>query len=119
MQSGREIRDGLLRFALGLPEAWEDHPWDETVAKVGKRVFLFCGGAEPDHPGVTVKLHESLDQALDLGATPAGYGLGRSGWVTARCSDIPAGLLEDWAEESYRLVAPKRLSALLDSQPST
>jgi predicted DNA-binding protein (MmcQ/YjbR family) len=113
---GRRIRDELLRFALGLPEAWEDHPWEESVAKVGKKVFLFCGGADPHDPPVTLKLRDSLDQALDLGASPAGYGLGRAGWVTVTCSTIPPDLLQDWAEESFRLVAPKRLVAALDQR---
>ena len=111
---GVRLRDGLLRFALGLPEAWEDHPWEESVAKVGKKVFLFCGGADPEDPPVTLKLAESHEQALDLGAELAGYGLGKAGWVTVTCSKVPAAILEDWAEESYRLVAPKRLVALLD-----
>jgi predicted DNA-binding protein (MmcQ/YjbR family) len=111
---GRAIRDALLQRALGFPEAWEDHPWEESVAKVGKKVFLFCGGADPDDPPVTVKLAESHEEALALGAAPAGYGLGRSGWVTVTCSAVPPVLLEDWLEESYRLVAPKRLVKLLD-----
>ena len=33
----------LRAFAFGLPEAWEDHPWGESVAKVGKKVFVFFG----------------------------------------------------------------------------
>lgn len=111
--TGRRVADHLLATALAFPDAWEDHPWGETVAKVGKKVFMFCGGAEPEDPRITLKLADSLDQALDLGADPAGYGLGRAGWVTVDCSRVPGPILEDWVEESYRLVAPKRLSALL------
>ena len=33
----------MVAFALGLPEAWEDHPWGETVVKVAKKVFVFFG----------------------------------------------------------------------------
>lgn len=65
-------------------------------------------------PPVTLKLRDSLDEALDVGAEPAGYGLGRAGWVTIGCSVVPPGLLEDWVEESYRLIAPQRLVALID-----
>ena len=115
-QKGRRARDDLLRVALGMPEAWEDHPWDETVAKVGKKVFLFLGGADTDDAPTTVKLSDSHDQAIALGAAPARYGLGRAGWVTVSCSQIPDGILEDWVEESYRLVAPKKLVALLDAR---
>ena len=45
-----------------------------------------------------------------------GYGLGRSGWVTVplRAPGMTLDLLRDWIEESYRIVAPKRLVAELD-----
>jgi predicted DNA-binding protein (MmcQ/YjbR family) len=52
-------RDEVVRFALALPEDWEDNPLDETVAKVGKKVFVFFGSMNPDDPGVTVKLTAS------------------------------------------------------------
>ena len=45
-------------------------------------------------------------------AEPTGYGLGKSGWVTARftkVSDVPMELLEKWIDESYRAIAPKKL----------
>lgn len=115
---GRQLRDRLLRHALSLPEAWEDHPWGESVAKVGTKVFLFSGGPVSSDPGVTLKLAASLEEALSLGAQPAGYGLGRAGWVSFTCSSppAPAPVLEDWVEESYRLVAPKRVSRQLDER---
>lgn len=31
----------LLKFALGYPEAYQDSPWGERVAKVKKKVFVF------------------------------------------------------------------------------
>ena len=109
----------VVRFALGLPGAWEDHPWDEVVAKVGKKVFAFFG--QPDGewgPGMTVKLRESHGEALGVpGVEPSAYGLGKSGWVSIVFGDKtpPAGVLTDWVEESYRLVAPKKLVAELDA----
>ena len=49
----------LLAFALALPEAWEDHPWGESVAKVGKKVFVFFGMPDADEgPRFTVKLRD-------------------------------------------------------------
>ena len=108
-----ETRERLLEFALGLPGAWEDHPWGERVAKVGKKVFLFGGTDEgPWWPSVTVKLVSSHPLALaQPGVTPTGYGLGRSGWVTIKLDEasLPYEALRDWVEESYRAVAPKRL----------
>lgn len=111
-------RRKLLRFALSLPEAHEDHPWDETVAKVRKKVFVFFGGTPKL---LTVKLAESHEHALSIeGAEPTGYGLGRAGWVNVPV-DAPGlshELLCDWIEESYRIVAPKRLVTQLDAAVS-
>lgn len=111
------VRANLLEFALSLPEAVEDHPWDETVAKVRKKVFVFFGG-DPARNRITVKLVESHGHALSIeGAEPTGYGLGKSGWVTipVDADGVDRGLLLDWIEESYRIVAPKRLVAELDA----
>jgi predicted DNA-binding protein (MmcQ/YjbR family) len=115
-----DTRRRVLAFALGLPGAYEDHPWDEDVAKVGTKVFVFLGQPDLREPGMTVKLADSHEQALATpGAEPTGYGLGRSGWVTIpfRPSTPPIDVLKDWVEESYRLVAPKRLVAELEASP--
>src|SRR6266498_1043486 len=54
------LADALRAFAFSLPEAWEDHPWGESVAKVGKRVFVFFGATDGDDPfGFSVKLPRS------------------------------------------------------------
>jgi predicted DNA-binding protein (MmcQ/YjbR family) len=101
---------GLLAFALSLPAAWEDHPWGNTVAKVRKKIFVFVGSER-----ITVKLDESHAHALSIdGSEPTGYGLGKAGWVTVPIDGVSDDLLRDWIEESYRIVAPKRLAALLD-----
>ncbi len=68
----------LIAFAAAMPEAWEDHPWDHTVLKVGKKVFVFFGGAAspPGELSVTVKLPTSYEMALTLPyVRPAGHGL--------------------------------------------
>ena len=92
MADPKRIHRRILEFALGLPEAYQDHPWEETVAKVNKKVFVFLGSNEsPSWPSMTVKLGDSLEQALAVpGAEPAGYGLGRSGWVTIPFKDAVA-----------------------------
>ncbi len=108
-------RDEVLRFALSLPEAWEDHPWNESVAKVGKKVFVFLGGMDATDPTVTVKLTASHHEAMELpGCQPTGYGLGKAGWVTFALSAAPVDVICDFIEESYRNVAPKKLVAKLD-----
>ncbi|HYD98905.1 MAG TPA: MmcQ/YjbR family DNA-binding protein [Alphaproteobacteria bacterium] len=105
-----ELRD----YGLTFPEATEHFPWGDRVVKVRAKVFVFLG-----RPGgglsVSAKLPVTGQEALILPfAAPTGYGLGRSGWVTARFEageEVPTGLLRAWIAESYRAVAPKRLSA--------
>ncbi len=109
--------DALKSFALSLPEAFEDMPWEgDTVAKVNKKIFVFLG--PPDTTRISVKLPGSGDHALSLdGAVPTSYGLGRHGWVTVPIKGRGAptvDVLRDWIEESYRAVAPKKLVARLD-----
>jgi predicted DNA-binding protein (MmcQ/YjbR family) len=119
MAQPRATRKRILNFALEFPGAWEDHPWEEDVVKVSKKVFVFLGMEESSELAMTVKLDESLDQALAVpGAEPAGYGLGRWGWVTIPFMEAspPLGVLQDWVEESYRRVATRNLVAELDER---
>ena len=113
------VRDRVREFALSLPEAAEKHPWGEDVAKVRGKIFVFLG--PPGSRRMTVKLEESHAHALSIdGAERTGYGLGASGWVTVplRAEGVNVTLLRDWVEESYRIVAPKRLLAELDGTRS-
>jgi predicted DNA-binding protein (MmcQ/YjbR family) len=113
-----DVRAELRSFALSLPGATEDFPWGERVVKAGRKVFVFLGPDErSDPPLMTVKLVESHGHALAIeGAEPTGYGLGASGWVNVplEAEGVTLDLLRDWIEESYRIVAAKRLVAELD-----
>ena len=109
----------LRKCALAYPDAREDFPWGESAFKVNGKVFLFLHRAEGEL-SATVKLPESGEMALALPfAEPTGYGLGKSGWVTARFGkddDVPVGMLTGWVDESFRAVAPKRLLAKLEER---
>jgi predicted DNA-binding protein (MmcQ/YjbR family) len=112
------LRAKLLEYALSFPEAYEDHPWGESVAKVGGKVFVFLGHEDHAESGVSLKLASSHGQAMTIrGIEPTGYGLGRSGWVNIpfKGRTVPIAVLRDWIDESYRLVAPKKLVAKLDA----
>ena len=104
----------LRAFGLGLPEAVEDFPWGHTALKVRGKTFAWLD-EEEGALSLTVKLPVSRDFALVFGfAEPAGYGLGRSGWITSRFAAgeaVDLDLLKRWISESYRAVAPKKLAA--------
>jgi len=114
----KRVEAALREHALSFPEAREDFPWGERVVKVASKVFVFLGRAEGGL-SMSVKLPGSATFALGLPfASPTGYGLGKSGWVTARFEAgerPPVDLLKRWIDESYRAVAPKRLAARLAS----
>ncbi|MFG2193692.1 MmcQ/YjbR family DNA-binding protein [Streptomyces sp. NPDC048639] len=117
-----KVREKVRAFALGLPGAVEEFPWGESVIKVNKKVFVFLGVDDGSYPpGVTLKLKDEAvhEHAMSCpGAEPAGYGLGKAGWVSIPLAErgAPAAdLLCDWVEESYRVIAPKRLIAELDA----
>ena len=103
----------LRAFALAYPGAEIKSPWPghEDVAVKGKTfVYLRPEG----HPfSISCKLPFTGEEALELPWTePTGYGLGKSGWVSA---DPPQDALPDaaffkaWIDESYRAQAPKSL----------
>ena len=108
----------LRAAALALPETVEEFPWGHTAVKVRGKAFVFLSG-EGEALSVSCKLPASHGAALLLPfAAPTGYGLGKSGWVTATFPKgqlAPVELLVEWIGESYQAIAPKKLGALVGS----
>ena len=108
--------DRLIAAGLAYPEATLEHPWGHPALKVRGKAFVFLG-VFADGLSFSVKLPTSSHEALMLPfAQPTGYGLGKSGWITARFppgTPAPEELLLAWMDESYRAVAPKKLAATL------
>jgi len=79
-------RDGgrLRKLALSYPEAHEDMPWGHHAIKVKGKSFVFLA-ADEETFSLSAKLPSSAGVAVKLPfASPTEYGLGKSGWVTAR-----------------------------------
>ncbi|HEV7661349.1 MAG TPA: MmcQ/YjbR family DNA-binding protein [Allosphingosinicella sp.] len=109
----------LRAHGLALPETVEDFPWGHTALKVRGKTFVWLDETDGTF-SLTVKLPVSRDfaETFDF-AAPAGYGLGRSGWISCRFAAGEAAdldLLKRWIAESYRAVAPKKLAALLPGE---
>ena len=109
----------LRRIALRLPEAQEGVVCEKAAFKAGNKSFFFLGREDTGY-NTMVKLRDSLAEAAKLAAkNPSRYGVGAHGWVSAtfdHCEPPPAGLFERWIEESYRLLVPKKLVALLSDR---
>lgn len=115
-----QLAADMRAYGLSLPEAYEDFPWGERVLKVRKKVFAFLGSEArlADMLSFSVKLPDSGQALLALPfAQPTGYNLGKSGWVSVSCTPdqpFPLELIQEWLRESYRAVAPKKLSRSLE-----
>jgi predicted DNA-binding protein (MmcQ/YjbR family) len=111
--------EALRKHGLGFPETEEDFPWGHTALKVRGKTFVWLDESE-GALSLTVKLPVSRDfaEVFDF-ASPAGYGLGRSGWISCRFGAgeaVDLDLMKRWIGESYRAVAPKKLAASVPDQ---
>jgi predicted DNA-binding protein (MmcQ/YjbR family) len=115
MKPSEALSRHAAAFALGLPGAVDDMPWEgDRVAKVNKKIFAFLGGDGKEGTwGFGVKLPHSAAEALERpDATPMAYGLGKSGWVTFQFEggNLPSKeQVEAWILESWTAFAPKKL----------
>lgn len=115
MKPPADAADSLRAFGLTYPETGLKSPWPgHADLAVRDRTFAYLSLAgEPF--SLSCKLPFSSAEALDMPfVTPAGYGLGKSGWVTATWPDDgidPMAMFRSWIDESYRAQAPKKLIA--------
>ena len=119
MPSGPLAR--LRKVCLALPEAHEVEAWGEPTFRVRNKLFAMYAAPHNHHgggrPAVWCKAAPG-NQAMMVRAEPERYFVppyvGPSGWVGVWLDRNP-----DWSEvkalmtDSYRLVAPKKLAALL------
>jgi predicted DNA-binding protein (MmcQ/YjbR family) len=103
----------LRKFGLAYPGTHLKSPWPgHKDLAVNDKTFAYLS-VEGEPFTISCKLPQSAEAALLLPfASPTGYGLGKSGWVTATFTareTPPLALLKEWIDESYRAQAPKRL----------
>jgi len=109
----------LERIVARLPEAervdieeWGDHP----TFRVNGKNFVFCDGTA-HHLSLKLSKEEAAAVvATDPDVDPAGYGLGRHGWIALELTTPDEDRwqqVEEWVRTSYTLVAPKRLARLV------
>jgi predicted DNA-binding protein (MmcQ/YjbR family) len=107
------------RLCLALPEAYEQETWGEATYRVATKIFATAS----DHDGrgtVSMKASREDQAALLSQGEPFFFPryVGSKGWIGI---DLASSRV-DWDEvrelvtESYRLIAPKRLAALVDDR---
>jgi len=117
----------LRKLCLAFPEAHEVEAWGEPTFRVKNKLFAMHATADTHHgdgrEGVWIK-SAHVTQDMLVRADPKRYFVppyvGKSGWVGAYIDrgadwEIVADLLRD----AYRLTAPKKLVAQLDSPEPT
>jgi len=113
----QKVYDEIKNLAATYPETTQDYPWGHLAAKVKGKAFVF---ASTDDNGISFsfKLPRSSQAALAFPfASPTGYGLGKSGWVSVefkKGQDVPLALLKEWLDESFRAIASAKVLKLLD-----
>jgi len=116
--------DAILRelraYGLAYPGAHTKSPWPGHLdLAVKDKTFAYLS-LEGEPLNISCKLPRSCEVALMLPfCKPTGYGLGKSGWVSASFTDEepPIEMLKAWIDESYRAQAPKKLVATLTTVP--
>jgi predicted DNA-binding protein (MmcQ/YjbR family) len=111
----------LRAYGLGFPGAHLKSPWPgHKDLAVNDKTFAYLS-IEGEALGISCKLPSSNAVALMLPFTkPAEYGLGKSGWVSAKFADgdkPPVDMLKAWIDESYRAQAPKKLVQTIGVAP--
>ena len=119
-----ETSDAILRelraFGLSYPGAHGKSPWPgHDDLAVNDKTFAYLA-ASGDPFSLSCKLPYTLEVVLELPyATPTGYGLGKSGWVTFTPSEAqmpPLEQMKEWLDQSYRAQAPRKRVKELDAR---
>jgi len=117
MPPATELRERLRKICLSLPQAVEKEAWGDPTWRVRDTIFAMEKRGD-GRVSVWCKAPPGSQMVL-VGADPQTFFVppyvGHKGWVGMRLDDDP-----DWDEvaalltRSYRLIAPKRLSAVLE-----
>lgn len=112
------LEQWLRDRCLALPEAHEQETWGDPTFRVGSKIFAMVKRGD-GRVSVWCKAAPGVQEAL-VAADPARFFrppyLGHRGWIALRADgDADRDELADLITDSYRLVAPKRLSARIGS----
>jgi predicted DNA-binding protein (MmcQ/YjbR family) len=113
-----QVLEQLRTICLVLPNTKETLTWGKPHFRVGEKIFCSCS-EDQGSPRLGLKM-ESRESELMMklpGIEKAPYSRKGDGWVSINPLEF-----DDWTEiarlliDSYRLIAPKKILALLDEQ---
>jgi predicted DNA-binding protein (MmcQ/YjbR family) len=111
----------LREVCLAFPEATEKLTWEDShTFRVRNKIFAMTGNDKKDgRIGIWCKAEPGAQEVL-VGAEPDRFFIppytGRNGWIGIYLDDgTDWGAAGALVGDSYRLVAPKKLAALLDT----
>ena len=107
----------IRNICLSLPDTKETMTWGKPHFRVGEKIFAGYGEENGKHVvGFKLEMAHASIAVQVPGFSRAPY-VGHKGWVS-----LEADSIKDWNEvremilESYRLIAPKKSLAKLDSE---
>lgn len=117
-----DVRVELRELCLALPDAYEETAWKGTRWMVRKRTFAHVIGVEADgaDPMVVLAFRSSGDELVALrnaGPPFIVLGWGRDAMGLAIDDDTDWDEVRELVTESYCVMAPKKLVALVDRPP--
>jgi hypothetical protein len=110
--------DRVRRLSLELPEATEQEAWGEPTFRVRKRIFVMYAGNHHNDGRVAVWLNAPIGvQEMLVRHDPETYFVppyvGVKGWIGVILDHVGDDALREHIVESYCMVAPKKLQALV------
>ena len=107
-----EAIEPLRQICLSFPEAVEKETWGHPTFRVNDKMFVMCSTDDTTGPTMTLKAPAGEQELLLASSVRFFYPsyVGANGWIGIKLSNST-----DWDEvrelvdDSYRLIAPKRL----------
>ena len=111
----------IRKICLSMPESSEKETWGHPTFRVRDKMFTTCA-SHPDPAGgdvrvMTMKAAEGEQESLLAEGHPFFYPsyVGGKGWIGMIVDrDTDWSEVAELVEDSFRQIAPKRVSALLD-----
>lgn len=113
-----DVSEQIRAHALTFPETEEGTSCVNRAFKAGGKNFVFLGEKD-DECNMRLKLDASIPEIQKRAKSEEkAWDVGKGGWTMLRFAPEnppPAADLERWVTESFMLLAPKRVSKLLES----